>query len=76
MHTVKVDGKQSLAINRPGIWHGVVSGTLIGRDWEISPWIQENYNKGSIGECVNWLDHGRVYFKREQDLLFFMLKWV
>lgn len=75
MNTVKVDGKRSPAINRPGLWHGVTDKSFIARDKEISAWIQERYNAGGIGECVNWLDHGRIYFKSEADLTLFMLRW-
>ena len=71
MNVVQVNGEESHIIDEPGIWHGVVDKSLREREYEITAWLKE----GIVRDYVNWLDHGRIYFKREEDLTFFMLRW-
>ncbi len=75
MKTVVVDGTQSAAINEAGTWYGAVDKNLYFREAEIQTWLSESYIRGDIGELKEFLDYGRVYFRSERDLLFFILKW-
>lgn len=59
----------------PGPWYGAVSASFIKNEPWITEWVFDMYRSGGIDDCMNYANNGRMYFRREQDLTLFLLRW-
>lgn len=74
MNTVFVENGSGKQLP-PGPWYGAVSASFVMKEPWITEWVLDMYRSGGIDDCMNYADNGRMYFRREQDLTLFLLRW-